>query len=114
MLFQHENAGVHDVRIRPVWAAGELLEFGGNFNNYVVTKQLQKQEGIIFRHLLRLILLLGELRQLTPIDNSADEWQAELDDIANRLTDSCHAVDASSTDRALAQASTPIDPLSPK
>jgi hypothetical protein len=114
LLFQHEFAGVHDVRMRPVWAAGELLEFGGDFNNYVVSKQLQKQEGIIFRHLLRLILLLGELKQIAPPDTSPDEWQAELDDIAERLTESCHVVDATSTDRALAQANAPADPLNPQ
>ncbi|MFV2065744.1 MAG: DEAD/DEAH box helicase [Pirellulales bacterium] len=105
LLFQHEYPGVHDVRMRPAWAAGELLEFGGNFNNYVTSKHLQKQEGMVFRHLLRLVLLLGELGQLTPPDTTADAWQMELDDIAHRLTESCRAVDATSTDKALAQAS---------
>jgi len=104
LLFQHDFPGVHDLRMRPAWAAGELLEFGGDFNNYVTSKQLQKQEGIVFRHLLRLILLLGELKQLTPPDATAEEWQADLDDIAARLTASCHAVDATSTDKTLAQA----------
>jgi len=105
LLFQHQYPGVHDLRMRPAWAAGELLEFGGNFNNYVTSKHLQKQEGIVFRHLLRLILLLGELRQLTPPDTTAALWQMELDAIADQLTESCHAVDATSTDKALSQAS---------
>ena len=56
-LFDYDFPGVHDLRTQPVWAAGELLEFGGDFNKYVTSKDLQKQEGIIFRHLLRLILL---------------------------------------------------------
>ena len=47
----HEYPRVHDVRVRPVWIVGELLEFGGDFNRYVTSKKLQK-EGILFRHCL--------------------------------------------------------------
>ena len=47
----------------PVWAAGEVLQFGGDFNKYVTSKQPQKQEGMVFRHLLRLILLIAEFAQ---------------------------------------------------
>ena len=64
-----------------VWAAGELLEFGGDFNKYVTSKGLQKQEGIVFRHLLRLILLVDEFAQLCPPDIAEDEWRGDLDDI---------------------------------
>ena len=49
-LFDYDFPGVHDVLTTPVWAAGELLEFGGDFNKYVTSKALQKQEGIVFRH----------------------------------------------------------------
>ena len=62
----------------PVWAAGEVLEFGGNFNKYITSRGLQKQEGVIFRHLLRLILLVKEFQQFTPPDCSAEEWLTEL------------------------------------
>jgi hypothetical protein len=48
---------VHSLVTVPVWAAGEVLEFGGQFNKYITGRGLQKQEGVIFRHLLRLILL---------------------------------------------------------
>ena len=65
-LFDYEYAGVHDLRTSPVWAAGELLQFGGDFNKYVTSKSLQKQEGLVFRHALRLILLIGEFMQLSP------------------------------------------------
>jgi hypothetical protein len=104
LLFQHEYPGVHDLPLRPAWAAGELLEFGGDFNRYITTKGLQKQEGILFRHFLRLILLLGEMRQLTPPELSEAAWQAELDEVAERLTASCRAVDPTSTDKTLEQA----------
>jgi len=103
-LFDYEYAGVHDLRTSPVWAAGELLAFGGDFNKYVTSKSLQKQEGVIFRHVLRLILLLGEFAQLTPPDATEDEWRGELNDIAARLTESCRRVDPESTDHALEEA----------
>ncbi len=64
-LFDYEYPGVFDLRTRAVWAAGELLlEFNGNFNKYVGSKDLLKQEGIVFRHLLRLILLLARVPSL--------------------------------------------------
>ena len=102
-LFDYELPGAGLLRTQPVWAAGELLEFGGDFNKYVTSKDLQKQEGIIFRHLLRLILLLAEFQQLCPPDADAAAWQADLEDIAARLTESCRKVDPTSTDKALEQ-----------
>lgn len=102
ILFQHLYA-VHDVRIQPVWVAGELLEFGGDFNKYVTSKRLQKQEGILFRHLLRLILLIQEFTQITPPDMEQQDWLDELRDISDRLTESCRAIDPSSTEKTLEQ-----------
>ncbi len=101
MLFQYTYPTVTDFRVFPVWVAGELLEFGGDFNKYITSKRLQKQEGVIFRHLLRLILLLGELRPLVPPETTAEEWNTFLDDLAEKLTASCREVDPSSTDKAL-------------
>lgn len=100
-LFDYDFVGVHDLRTSPVWAAGELLQFGGDFNKYVTSKSLQKQEGVVFRHLLRLILLVNELLQLCPPETTEDEWQGDLGDIAGRLTESCRRVDPASTDKAL-------------
>jgi hypothetical protein len=92
------------LRTSPVWAAGELLEFGGDFNKYVTSKSLQKQEGLVFRHALRLIMLIGEFMQLTPPEVSEEVWRGELGDIATRLTESCRQVDPDSTDKALEEA----------
>ena len=103
LQFDFDFPDVHDVRITPVWAAGELLEFGGDFNGYITARGLQKHEGIVFRHLLRLILLLGEFRQVTPPETTADEWLTELDDLAGRLSTSCSAVDPASTEQVLEQ-----------
>jgi len=106
-LFDYDFPGVHDIRTQSVWAAGEVLEFGGDFNKYVTSKGLQKQEGIIFRHLLRLILLAIEFTQLCPPDVTQDEWTGDLKDIADRLAATCRAVDPTSTDKALEHAAQP-------
>jgi hypothetical protein len=103
-LFDALYPEVDDVTTQAVWGAGELLRFGGNFNKFVQARDLVKQEGILFRHLLRLILLCGEFAQVTPADISADAWRAEMRDIADRLTESCRAVDPASTDEGIEQA----------
>ncbi len=105
MYFEVKRPEVTDVEVYSVWAAGELLkDFGGNFNLYVKTKDLIKQEGIIFRHLLRLILLCEEFAQLTPPGSTSEDWQAFLRDLANRLTDSCRRVDPTSTEETIQRA----------
>ncbi len=104
MWFDYDFPGVHDLRTRGVWAAGELLEYGGDFNKFITSKGLQKQEGVIFRHLLRLILLIGELTQLCPPDLPPEQWREEMNEIADRLTESCRVVDPTSTDKTLEQA----------
>ncbi|MHC4178704.1 MAG: DEAD/DEAH box helicase, partial [Planctomycetota bacterium] len=111
LQFDYDFPGVHDVHTQPVWAAGEVLQFGGDFNKYVTGKHLQKQEGVIFRHLLRLILLAGELAQLCPPDVTEEAWRGDLQDIAGRLTATCREVDPSSTEKALEQAQDAADPL---
>ena len=104
MLFHHQFPGIHDLRVAGVWAAGELLEYGGDFDKYIRSKQLQKQEGIIFRHLLRLILLAGEFSQFSPPDVEEAAWREEMGQIADQLTESCRAVDPDSTDRSIEDA----------
>jgi superfamily II DNA/RNA helicase len=103
-LFDHEFPGVPEFPIVPCWAAGEVLQFAGNFNKYVTSNKLQKQEGIIFRHLLRMILLLAEFRELVPLDCDPFAWQDEMDDTAARLIETCRRVDATSTEKTLEEA----------
>ena len=98
MLFKGtERRGVGEV-------AGEIIEFGGDFNKYITSKGLQKQEGVVFRHLLRLILLTMELTQLCPPDTTEEEWREDLADVTDRLTACCREVDPSSTQEVLDQA----------
>lgn len=101
MLFDAEYPGVGDVETQAVWAAGELLRFGGNFNNFVKARDLVKQEGIVFRHLLRLILLCGEFAAFAPPSVPLEAWRGWLDDLAGRLTESCRKVDPTSTDEII-------------
>jgi superfamily II DNA/RNA helicase len=104
ILFDYDFPGVHDVRTFPVWVAGELLELGGDFNKYITSKHLQNQEGVLFRHLLRLILLVAEFTQFSPPDVPDEEWRGDLNDIGLCLAESCRQVDPSSTEKALDEA----------
>jgi hypothetical protein len=109
-LFDYEHPGVIDVRTRAVWAAGELvMEFNGDFNKYVSIKDCVKQEGILFRHLLRLILLLREFRTLDPPDLDAAAWRYDLDEVVDQLTASCRKVDPESTDHVLETVEEPAE-----
>lgn len=100
-LFDYQYPGVN-LRVTPVWAAGELLfDYKGDFNKYVVSKNLQKQEGVIFRHLLRLILLLEEFIPLAPVDVDPLVWRAEIGGLASQLVESCRRVDPSSVEETL-------------
>lgn len=101
LLFDARFPEVTDVHTQSVWCAGELLRYGGNFNKYVQTRDLVKQEGIVFRHVLRLILLLGEFAQVVPTGADPGAWQAELRELADRLTASCREVDATSTEEVI-------------
>ncbi|MGE0606470.1 MAG: helicase, partial [Pirellulales bacterium] len=104
MLFDAEYPGVHGVFTRPVWAAGELLQFGCDFQTYVTSHQLQKQEGLIFRHLLRLVLLLGEFSQVVPPGIDPARWRGDLQNLADQFTACCRDVDPQSTEYMLAHA----------
>ncbi len=103
-MFDYDFPAVRDVRTFPVWAAGELIEFGGDFNKYITSKSLQKQEGVLFRHFLRMILLVAEFASLTPPDAEEDEWRGDLEEISRLLAESCRRVDPTSTEKTLEQA----------
>ncbi|HQZ67471.1 MAG TPA: DEAD/DEAH box helicase [Planctomycetaceae bacterium] len=101
MLFHSEYPGISDVYIRSVWCVGDLLRFGGNFDRYVRNRELTKQEGIMFRHCLRMVLLCGEFAQLEPPGLDPVEWRRDLTELAAILTETCRAVDPSSTDEII-------------
>ncbi|MAI70263.1 MAG: helicase [Rhodopirellula sp.] len=102
-MFRHEFPRVHNVNVRPVWIVGELMEFGGDFNKYVTSRKLQKEEGILFRHCLRMILLLDEMANIPPLETTVETWENPLDELADRLTETCRSIDPQSTDEILIQ-----------
>jgi superfamily II DNA/RNA helicase len=101
MLFENTIDHAGGLYVTPVWAIGDLLQRGGNFDQFVRTRDLTKQEGIVFKHALRMILLCGEFARMTPPEVEPKDWQARLTAIANTLTASCRAVDPQSTDEIL-------------
>jgi superfamily II DNA/RNA helicase len=101
LLFDSEFPGVHDMVTRPVWIAGEALRYGGDFNKLITSKGIVRQEGIIFRHLLRFILLCGEFSQATPTGADPEAWRKDLRELADAITNCCRSVDPESTDKAI-------------
>lgn len=101
MLFDSEYPGVSGLRTTAVWVVGDVLNFGGDFQKYVTSRDLTRQEGLVFRHLLRMILLCEEFAQLTPPGLDRGEWERELQEIARVCTDSCRQIDPQSTDKLL-------------
>jgi superfamily II DNA/RNA helicase len=101
LLFENTIDHAGGLYVTPVWAVGDLLARGGNFDQFVRTRDLTKQEGIVFKHALRMILLCGEFAQMTPVEADPKDWQARLAAIATALTASCRAVDPQSTDETL-------------
>ena len=103
MLFEAQYPEVQGVTVQPVMVAADLLEnFNDDFWLFISQKELSKQEGLIFRHLLRLVLLLDEFRQVTPRGLDPSVWQSELRDVSERLTACCQVVDPACTETVLA------------
>lgn len=102
-LFRHEQPRVDDVQITPAWIVGRLIEFDFNFQSFVTSYNLQKEEGILFRHCLRMVLLLDEMANIPPPETTVETWEQWMDDLADRLTQMCREVDPQSTDEILLQ-----------
>lgn len=101
MLFESKVDHAGGLFVTPVWAVGELVAQGGNFDNFIRSKELAKQEGVIFKHFLRMILLCEEFSNLTPVGISAEAWKANLAELSRVLTAACRAVDPLCTDEML-------------
>ncbi|MGB1124434.1 MAG: DEAD/DEAH box helicase [Phycisphaeraceae bacterium] len=103
MLFEGSVDCTGHNPVRAVWAAGPLLyDFHGDFHKFISARELAYQEGVVFRHLLRLILLCDEFSQLAPSGLLKDAWRDRLIGWADQLTQTCRSVDAQSTDQTLA------------
>ena len=101
MLFENTIDHAGGLFITPVWAVGDLIAHGGNFDKFVRARDLVSQEGILFKHLLRMILLCREFAELTPRDINPEDWQARLTGISDVLTVACRTIDPKCTDEML-------------
>ena len=106
LLFENQIDHAGGLFTTPVWAVGDLLTYQGDFDKFVRSRDLTKQEGILFKHCLRMILLCGEFERLTPKGVEPADWQARLQGIADVLTTACRSVDPQSTDETLAEVPT--------
>jgi superfamily II DNA/RNA helicase len=100
-LFNYDFPRVHDVYTRGVWVVGELLEFNCEFHKYISARGFQKQEGVLFRHVLRFILLAQEISQIAPENSTPETWENPFDALIERLIECCRRVDPESTDEVL-------------
>jgi hypothetical protein len=83
------------VFVQPKWVAGGIFEHDGDFYKFVRARNLVKNEGLIIRHLLRLIILTDEF--LAQSDGDPD-----YERIGELATQVCKNVDERYTDRFLA------------
>ncbi|MEP0847796.1 MAG: DEAD/DEAH box helicase [Phycisphaerae bacterium] len=96
IVFDAKLASPEPVPIQPKWIGGDLERFNGEFFKFVRARELIKQEGLILRHLLRLVILASEFFAWT----EDPDYQA----VSERATRACRRVDPSYTDRFLAEA----------
>jgi hypothetical protein len=104
MMFESEIDHAGGLFVTPVWAVGDLLAHGGDFDKFVRARDLIKQEGVLFKHLLRMILLCREFAQLTPRDTQPEDWSARLTSISEALAGACRTVDPQCTGETLEEA----------
>lgn len=93
LAFEAKLAEPEEVEVQTKWLAGGIMDSRDDFHAFVASRSLQKNEGMIFRHLLRLVILSGEFRTLTE-----DEAYGE---IGERATIACQQVDPGYTERFL-------------
>ena len=101
--------GVDQLKVTPTWCAGELFRYDGDFDKYIRSHNLAKQEGILFRHLLRLTLLCGEFENVVPQGWTESDWENAMQSLSSRLIESCRAIDSDSTDKAMESAEANAD-----
>ena len=82
-----------DLMVQEKWVAGGIFEANGDFHAFVGSRTLSKNEGLVMRHLLRLVILAGEFFSKT--------GDPDYEDIATRTTAACESVDPSYTEKFL-------------
>jgi len=96
IAFEAQLPHPEGLQVQAKWVAGAVHDAGGEFGRFIASHDLGKNEGLLLRHLLRLVLLLAEFEQRT-----GDPQYAEL--LAD-VTESCRKVDPHHTERVLESA----------
>ena len=96
IAFEASLPAPEPVSVQPKWIAGGAFQMDCEFFKFARWANLIKQEGIVLRHLLRLVILAGEFLVLT--EDPDYERMGEL------ATQCCRRVDERYTDRFLAEA----------
>lgn len=96
MVFEARLPVPENVFIQPKWVTGGAIEFDGEFFKFVRARDLVKQEGLVLRHLLRVIILAGEMLTMTD--------DPEYSRIVELVTKTCRRVEPDYTERFLAEA----------
>ena len=96
IAFEAKLAAPEPAFVQPKWIAGDAFQRDGEFFKSVKALNLIKQEGIVLRHLLRLVILAGEFHVRTE--------DPEYQRIGELATKTCQRVDQKYTDRFLAEA----------
>lgn len=94
IAFDAKLSSPEPIDVQPKWVAGGTFELDADFFKFVRARNLIKQEGIIFRHLLRLVILAGEFFTRTQ--------DPDYQRIGSLATRTCHRVDPGYTDHFLA------------
>lgn len=94
-LFDAKLASPEFVPMQPQWVAGGIQETEGDFYKFVKGRNLEKNEGLVLRHLLRLTILASEFQTLS----GGDPDYAQIGELCTSV---CQRVDPRYTDRFLA------------
>ncbi len=101
IAFEAKLAAPEPVQVQPKWLAGDALEREGEFFKSVRALNLVKQEGLVLRHLLRLVILAGEFLLRTE--------DPDYDRMVALVTQACQRVDQNYTERFLSEARNMLD-----
>ena len=96
IVFESKLAAPEPAFVQPKWIAGGAFAFDCEFFKFVRSRNLIKQEGLVLRHLLRLVILAGEFLVLT--------GDPDYERMCELATQCCRRVDERYTDRFLEEA----------
>ncbi len=94
ILFESHLASPEIVIADEKWIAGGIIDLEGDFEKFVRTRNLLKNEGLVLRHLLRLVILAGEFHE----HSAQDPDYKRIEELVTQI---CQSIDPRYTDRFL-------------